>query len=196
MVADFSHLPSLIYRPDLIARIKADGERATDETLLEIFNRITPPLLRPPETAVIVAILSRKRGRRPRRGVPSLQWLSRQIAQLDRPDVHASFLSALSERIASPKGFIEFERSRQFDRPYRRQQRDSLIRGLYREFYELIENDPSSVQHEVLGEVRVPQGIGRRRARAAKMTHEVLRCRLRMIAPAEGTIIKIASMIQ
>lgn len=193
-MADFSHLLTDLYPPDLVARFAAEGEEVTDEILLEIFNRIFPPLLGLRETAVVVAILSRKRGRRPCRGVPSLRWLSRHIAELDRSDVHESFIRALSKRIGSPKGFTEIEYARRFNRRWKSRDRRCIIRGLYRCFYRRIQDDPPAIRHQVLGEIQVPLSIKGRSARAAEMTHDVLRKMLKMRAPDTSTIIKIGSM--
>lgn len=109
--------------------------------------------------------------------------------------MHDSFIGALSKRIASPKGFTQLDRDRQLNREWKRRDRNLMIRGLYRRFYVAIKNSPPTIHNETLGEIEVPLQIKGRRQRAAKMTAEVLRKRLKMTAPSTDTIIKIASMI-
>lgn len=189
--ADFSHLREQYYQPELIVRLEEKNEKVTDDTLLEILNRVSPPLLELKEMKTVVALLERRRGRRPSRGVPSLTWLSRKIARLERPDVHARFLLALAARLVSEKGHRDFEDEWASYKRRRTPKRDGLIRHLFYEFYQLIADAPSSVQHEILGEVRVPLDLETRESRAAEMTHQVMRDRLGERPPSHSTILKI-----
>jgi len=195
MALDFSHLFDELRQPAAVVRYADMAGAAADEMFLEALETINPPLLEPREHATVTAMLGRKRGRRPSRGVPSIKYLSRRIAGLDRPDVDPEFLGLLADRLANDEGLTDAERAWPLLKAHRRRQRNVIIRGIYEDFHQRLENGPSSIDHEIFGKLVAPTHVGTRRYQAAELTRQVLSGRLREIAPSITTIIKIASMI-
>ena len=195
-VPDFSYIKEDYYRPSMVTRRLGEGAEVTDDMLLEVYNRINPPLLNDRQSAVVTAILARKRGRRPSRGVPSLKWLARHIVRLDRPEVDPEFLNLLAERVVSTNGPTDFERRYPLYKSQLKRDRRAIIGSIYRDIYALLEGGPTVVEHHILGKIDVPSEAGTRREQAAKMTHEQIGTRTRYIPPSIGTIIKFGSMIQ
>lgn len=192
---DFSHIEDQAYAPAKFSRIiSAGGSIITDEILLEVFRRIDPLLLEPRPTKVIMAMLERRRGRRPSRGVHSLTWLAKQVAAIDRADIAPSYLVALSKRIASGKGTSDHEGTVQFDRCRFKLDRNMFIRGLFREMRELLADKRDPVNHPILGKLEVPAGMPPQ-MQAAEMTLRVLE-RAGHDVISRQRVIAIASMRQ
>jgi hypothetical protein len=194
-MTDFSHLPALICRPELVQRMAARGEDITDEILLDIFERIDPPLLTDQQNKAVKAILGRRRGRPPKKGVPSRNWLGRRIANLDRPDVHAQFLEVLARRITSQSPPPISRTAQRRHRRIKYDQRDTMISGLYWQMRSMLHGNPQTVSHSLLGLLDVPQGIPPF-YQAARMTHAIISQYFDPYPPSEERIMRIAWMRQ
>ena len=137
-MADFSHLSATT--ADTVGRYVQRGGQATDEMLLEAFERLDPPPLSPVDRVAIRRILSRQRGRPPREAA-SRAVLAKQVMAIDHPEANEPFRRALSERLTARKGLTEFERALPIHQQRRRQDRDLLIRGLYRLISDRLRHD-------------------------------------------------------
>jgi|JI8StandDraft_2_1071088.scaffolds.fasta_scaffold46777_1 hypothetical protein len=137
-MADYSHCADHWYSPARFSQVVASGIVITDEILLEVFNRIDPPLLEPRQAEFVTATLERRHGRRPSRGVASPNWLAKQISAISRPDVDPSYLAAVSARIKSGKGTTDFKRAVKFHRQRLEDDRKMYIRAFFWRFRKML----------------------------------------------------------
>jgi len=189
---DFSWISDWCYRPSMVAKLLSRGDVVTDEFLREVLVRIDPPLLDDRQTKYVMAVLERKRGRPPRRGIHSRRWLARLIRDIQRTEIDQSYLIALSNRIASGKGITDYECKVKCYRQRIKQKRDSFIQTLFRDMRELLAAKPERVIHPIFGEMEVPSGLAPRE-QAAELTARCLRDKLDMDPPSLSRIIRIGS---
>ena len=153
------------------------GARATDEMFLEAAQRIAPPLLPATYMKMLAIELdpARQRRGRPRSGGQRSAQILLRLRKISRDDVPAGFLIALIKRLESGKAFRELQRSRGTFREFRKRNRDTMIRGLYRDFYAALAGEPvDSIEHPILGKVKVPTDLKSKSERARQMTAEMI----------------------
>ena len=154
---DYSYLMKTT--PSMLEGFLGRGGAASDEMLAEAIGYFEPPLFSKRITGQILDDLDPKtesRGR-PSSNNLSRAKLSRLISKIRRPDLPPRFRSVLAKRISTGKRFTEFQRSLPHDRLSRSRIRDMFVRGLYSEFYDLIDARQSKIHHEIFGELTVPQ---------------------------------------
>lgn len=184
----FSHYSAIT--AEMVARYCARGNQPTDEMLLEAFERIDPPLLPPGETNAIIAIIGRQRGRRPK-SAPSATALAWCVGASNRTDIPKRYLKELAARLAKRKGLTDLNVAMRFQKKMDKNVRNTLIRGLYRDFYEL-QDGKGFVRHPILGRIDGRKIAGSRSDRALDMTGTALR-RMAFDPPSVRTMRNIIS---
>ena len=192
MPADYYNLSATT--AEMVVSYKARFGEPTDEMLLEAAERIHPRLMPRLMMGLLRTELdpaSQRRGR-PRRGVTRARLLSHRLEKLGRTDVAPGFLALLIGRLTAGKGLCEVTRAQRAYRSIRKSQRDSLIRGLYRQFQGLLgDATEGHVVHPVLGPVPIlPASTPSERARL--MTGTTIR-KLEGHSPSEPTIGNLVS---
>lgn len=188
-MADFSHLA--VITDDMVARYELRGGKASDEMLLEAFERIDPPLVDGNEYRFVAQVLARKPGRR-YEITGSASDLAGRMRAIRRNDVHPAFVDTLARRLESDVAYSEFDRGWGLHKLLEKRKRENLIRGLYISLRDM-QDGKDHIAHPILGRIAVPQGVSARSDRALIMTQTVLRERLGYAPPSVGRIRNIVS---
>lgn len=157
--------------------------------LLESFDRLNPPLLPNAELRYVRAILSHKRGPRPRIE-RSKRALARNMEMIERSDAPPQFLKALAARLLKTRGLSEFQRSVSFHWQHEQRTRDMFIRSLYRQFFEL-DDGSDEIVHPIIGRVAVPQARKQKSKRTLAMVREVVGERFGYFIPSDRRMMNI-----
>ncbi len=191
MAVNFSHYA--IITAAMIARLCERGKTPTDETLLEAFERISPPLLPSAATERVIAKVKGKRGR-PGKGTPSIEEIVTTLGRIERDDVPPAYLQALASRLKTARGFLEKTRAIQSHKKIESSRRNTLICFLYRDLYNRLPDFADGVvEHPVLGPIAIPEDASTRRSKAITMTGKVLRDRTDYSVVDERRLLNIIS---
>lgn len=155
------------------------GKPVTDEMFLEAIDRLEPEFLPLIFMEALARELDPARNRRgrPKFGRPTRNGLIRRLQRIRSIHRHAVLFEGLIERLASGKRFSDHDLAVRRYKEFRRSDDLSLLRGLYRSIYELIE-EADFIEHPVLGRLELPLTEGTRRERAAVLTSHVLNNRM------------------
>jgi len=174
------------------------GHRITDEDWLEVVERCRPPLLRRSDFEILRKQLDPTAERRGTRstGPKSTNSLIKKLNGISRPDVPPAFIEHLVDRLKSKRRYTKVNDARDYKRRWRTRNRDMIIPGVYDRIYDLLDGDPPSVTHEILGTIQVPDEIRRTRSeKAVQITHDLLGRETTLRPPATSTILKIVTEV-
>lgn len=172
------------------------GHRIADEDWLEVVERCRPPFLRQPDLLVLRKQLDPDAERRGSRttGPRSTSSLLKTLKEVRRSDVPPAFIDHLIERLVSKRRYTKVDSNRDYIRRWRTRDRDMIIQGVYDQIYDLLDGNPRSVTHEILGSTEVPRDVRRTKSETAiQITHDLLGKNTILIPPAVSTIMKIVS---
>jgi len=172
------------------------GHRITDEDWLGVVERCRPPLLRRPDLLILRGQLDPDAERRGSRlsGPRSTSSLIQTLKDVRRSEIPPAFIDHLIARLESKRRYTKIDSNRDYIRRWRTRDRDMIIQSVYDEIYDLLDGDPRSVTHEILGSMQVPRDIRRTRSETAiQITHDLLRKNTILLPPAVSTIMKIVS---
>ncbi len=194
-VPDFSHYSKRTMR-SISVRVESGG-RLTDGMLADAVRLLSPPLLPGREQNALLMELDdtkpRKRGR-PRGKIAPRLLLAKKISAVRRHDLPSSVQVALVERLTSGQRYTELQRARPFYVASLRSRRESLIRFLYRELYEIL-SGAALVDHPAIERVEIPApepGLSLSE-RALTWAQQILRDRLHQDPPSIGRMRNIVS---
>lgn len=179
------------------ARWVETGHPLTEEMFKDALELLAPPLLPAGPMAALLLELDpdapRKRGRPIGNALPR-RVLADQIRRLERPDIPATFISALLERLCSGKRLTEKAYLACLNRVHRARRRDQLIRIFYREFYSSPVLD-GELTHPVMGSFTLPpqHPSWTKRRLALELTHTTVRDFFGFVPPSLGTLRNIVS---
>jgi hypothetical protein len=183
--------------PESVVRDIAVGFQPTDDVLLGVLMRLDPPLFSENEMIVLSRELDPKAERRgrPKASMPTVSSIAKKTEGLS-PNACAlprEFIDLLVKRLISRRRYTKEHSMRDFCRASRARERVSLIRGLYHEFYRLMDGDPHEINQEVLGPLKVPSGYSCRSERALALAHKILAEQFRMNPPSRARMRNIIS---
>jgi hypothetical protein len=190
LMADFSHY-SIIPLSSFFAWA-ANGKQFTDDMFCEALGLMNPPPLEGDQMARLINELDpkapRRRGR-PLNGAVSRLRLADEIDRLPPCEEQSAFRKLLVARLRSGRRWTEFHRSLRFHKAHSRVNRASMMRGLYKDLYDLVSSS-AFVEHHILGRLEVPAEAQRksRSERALALTQMVMGEVLRLHPPSLGTM--------
>ena len=181
--------------PRLVIRGAAKGHRVADEDLLEVIERSRLPIGRTGHAALrrLLGPKSVRRGR-PSANLMSKTALISRLQRLRRPDLPPEFINLVIDRLERATRYTRADSDRAYARRWRIPDRNMILRGIYDEVYDQLASDPSSIDHAILGSIKVPTEIRRTRSdKALQITHDLLRDRTVVLPPSLGTMMRIIS---
>jgi hypothetical protein len=195
VTVDFSHYAKIGL--DGFAVYLERGERLTDQMWLDVLRQIKPPLLSMQNMTQLVRELdpaqNRPRGR-PKGKASVRTFLADRVVQVRRLDIPTPLLGGLVDRLRTGRRYSEFDRGLPIHRRIKSLKRISMIRGLYRQAYTLL-NGKMEVEHPILGRSTLPNSAANlsRSERSLVLAQIWMRDVLRMDPPSIGRMRNLVS---
>lgn len=179
--------------PEMVIQAISTGFRIADEDWLDVIERCCSKAVSRTDIVMLRRQLDPDAERRGKPSVrrPSKVQLIKSLERICHPDLPAVFVEYLIARLRSGRRYTRRDSDIAYNRNWLRIERNMLIRGYYNDLYNLLEGDPKTVEHPILGELEVPTGMTRRSDRAMEMTHRLLAERTYHYPPSTGTMMQI-----
>ena len=180
---------------DVVEGDLAKGHHATDEMLLEAVGWFDPPLIRSEMLPILRKELDPRSNRagRPAIHKVSLADVVRHVSPANRPDLPPLFHRALLQRLQNRRRYTGYDRARPLARRFRRHERDTIIRDLYRTFSELAANGQCTIETAFFGTLPIPEGDTPRSTRIMQLVQNLMRELMGMDPPGLARMANIAS---
>lgn len=180
--------------PGMAVEATRRGYRVADEDWLDVVERH-----RPANFDGELMLWMRKRldpslegrGRPSKRSASTVGMIRRLkgYAPLHFPE---PFVQELGRRLAARKRYNRGDEAFDYVRRWRLSDRNMFIRGLYQEFYDLLDSGSACVEHKILGSIEVPLEVKlTRHEKALEMAHHVMRERMNLDPPSTRTMLNI-----
>jgi hypothetical protein len=154
MPTDFSHITAALKAIGYRHAINR-GDRVTDEMFHDAVSALSPPPLPDGLMAQLLEELDEKIARKPGRpptGAVTRKRLASAIEGLPNERMTELLRHSLVSRLVGGLRYTEFERSVAFQRRMDKRTRNMIIRGLHRDFTQIIRTGRPLV-HEILGPI-------------------------------------------